>query len=165
MDWFDLLAVQGTLKSLLQHHSSKASILQHSAFFMVQLSHPYICLCHLQFLSSESYSFQTINFLRALFCQRNLKAVLQWSVRMISRPQNSHHRKRGLLKQRRTPKGRPHDAHIIWSMKDNSQKKLFQSDKQEPQRAKGKGEPFTGQNWGRYIRAARAGHPCDFCAI
>ena len=39
MDWFDLLAVQGTLKSLLQHHSSKASILWHSAFFMVQLSH------------------------------------------------------------------------------------------------------------------------------
>ena len=42
IDWFDLLAVQGTLKSLLQHHSSKASILQHSAFFIVQLSHPYM---------------------------------------------------------------------------------------------------------------------------
>ena len=41
MDWLDLLAVQGTLKSLLQHHSSKASILWHSAFFIVQLSHPY----------------------------------------------------------------------------------------------------------------------------
>ena len=40
IDWFDLLAVQGTLKSLLQHHSSKASILQHSAFHMIQLSHP-----------------------------------------------------------------------------------------------------------------------------
>ena len=42
MDWLDLLAVQGTLKSLLQHHSSKASILQHSAFFTVQLSHLYM---------------------------------------------------------------------------------------------------------------------------
>ena len=42
MDWLDLLAVQGTLKSLLQHHSSKASSLQHSAFFTVQLSHPYM---------------------------------------------------------------------------------------------------------------------------
>src|SRR5574337_1138190 len=42
MDWLDLLAVQGTLKSLLQHHNSKASILQHSAFFTVQLSHPYM---------------------------------------------------------------------------------------------------------------------------
>ena len=42
MDWLDLLAVQGTLKSLLQHHSSKASILGHSAFFIVQLSHPYM---------------------------------------------------------------------------------------------------------------------------
>ena len=42
VDWFDLLAVQGTLKSLLQHHSLKASILQHLAFFLVQLSHPYM---------------------------------------------------------------------------------------------------------------------------
>ena len=42
MDWLDLLAVQGTLKRLLQHHSSKASILQHSAFFIFQLSHPYM---------------------------------------------------------------------------------------------------------------------------
>ena len=42
IDWFDLLAVQGTVKSLLQHHSSKASILQCSAFFMVQFSHPYM---------------------------------------------------------------------------------------------------------------------------
>ena len=42
MDWLDLLAVQGTLKSLLQHHSSKTPILQHSAFFIVQLSHPYV---------------------------------------------------------------------------------------------------------------------------
>ena len=42
IDWFGLLAVQGTLKSLLQHHSSKASVLQHTAFFTVQLSHPYM---------------------------------------------------------------------------------------------------------------------------
>ena len=44
MDWLDLLAVQGTLKSLLQHHSSKASILRHSSFFTVQLSHPYMTI-------------------------------------------------------------------------------------------------------------------------
>ena len=44
INWLDLLAVQGTLKSLLQHHSSKASILQHSAFFMAQLSHPYMTI-------------------------------------------------------------------------------------------------------------------------
>ena len=42
MDWLDLLAVQGTLKSLLQHHSSKASYVRHSAFLIVQLSHPYM---------------------------------------------------------------------------------------------------------------------------
>jgi len=46
MDWLDLLAFQGTLKSLLQHHSSKASILRRSAFFTVQLSHPYIFPLH-----------------------------------------------------------------------------------------------------------------------
>ena len=44
IDWFDLLVVQGTLESLLQHHSSKASIFQHSAFFLVQLSHPYMTI-------------------------------------------------------------------------------------------------------------------------
>ena len=44
MDWLDLLAAQGTLKSILQHHSSKASILQHSAFFIVQLSYPYMAI-------------------------------------------------------------------------------------------------------------------------
>ena len=44
MDWLDLLAIQGTLKSLLQHHNSKASILQRSAFFIVQLSHPYMTI-------------------------------------------------------------------------------------------------------------------------
>ena len=44
VDWFDLLVVQGILKSLLQHCSSKASILQHSALFMVQLSHPYVTM-------------------------------------------------------------------------------------------------------------------------
>ena len=42
IDWLDLLTIQGTLKTLLQHHSSKASVLQHSAFFIVQLSHPYM---------------------------------------------------------------------------------------------------------------------------
>ena len=51
IDWFDLLAVQGTLKSLLQHHSSKASILPCSAFFMVQLSHPYMLLLLLSHIS------------------------------------------------------------------------------------------------------------------
>ena len=50
IDWFDLLAVQDTLKSLLQHHSSKASILQCSAFIMVQLSHPYMTTLEKKFL-------------------------------------------------------------------------------------------------------------------
>ena len=52
IDWFDLLVVQGTLKSLLQHHSSKASVLQHSAFFMAQLSYLYVT-------TSQSYGFSS----------------------------------------------------------------------------------------------------------
>ena len=59
IDWFDLLAVQGTLKSLLQHHSSKASILWRSAFFMVQLSCPSTRWCH-QTISSYLQTFPTL---------------------------------------------------------------------------------------------------------
>ena len=54
-DWLDLLAVQGTLKSLLQHHSSKTSILQHSAFFIVQLSHPYATTGKTIALTSQAF--------------------------------------------------------------------------------------------------------------
>ena len=55
MDWLDLLAVQGTIKSLLQHHSSKASIFQHSAFFMVQLSHLYMTTCKTIALTLQTF--------------------------------------------------------------------------------------------------------------
>ena len=55
MDWLDLLAVQGNRKSLLQHHSSKASILQHSAFFTVQLSHPYMSTGKSIVLTSQTF--------------------------------------------------------------------------------------------------------------
>jgi len=55
IDWLDLLAVQGTLKSLLQHHSSKASILQCSAFFIVQLSHPYITAGKIMALTRQTF--------------------------------------------------------------------------------------------------------------
>ena len=55
IDWFDLLADQGTLGSLLQHHSSKASILQHSAFFMVQLSHPYMSTRKTRALTRQTF--------------------------------------------------------------------------------------------------------------
>ena len=62
IDWFDLLAVQGTLKSLLQHHSSKASILWCSAFFIVQLSHPYMRA------SCDFYIYLTNSILEITFC-------------------------------------------------------------------------------------------------
>ena len=58
MDWLDLLVVQGTLKSLLQHHSSKASILRHSTFFIVQLSHPYM----LKIMALTKWTFVGHNF-------------------------------------------------------------------------------------------------------
>ena len=71
-DWFDLLAVQGTLKSLPQLHSTKASILQHSAFFMVQLSHPYMtCLSFYSFPYKEQVSF---NFTAAVTICSNFGA-------------------------------------------------------------------------------------------
>ena len=60
MDWLDLLAVQGTLKSLLQYHSSKASILQRSALFIVQLSHPYM-------ITGKNHSLDFIQYLLDLF--------------------------------------------------------------------------------------------------
>ena len=69
MDWLGLLAVQGTLKSLLQHHSSKASVLQHSAFFIVQLSHPHmttgktIALTRRTFIDNLNTNFNLIDSL------------------------------------------------------------------------------------------------------
>ena len=64
IDWFDLLAVQGTLKSLLQHHSSKASVLWHSVFFMVQLSHPFLTM------KKKTHSFDYMD----LYWQSNVSA-------------------------------------------------------------------------------------------
>ena len=63
MDWLDLLAVQGTLKSLLQHHSSKASILLHSAFFTLQLSHPYLTTGKTIVLTRQTFVGKVISLL------------------------------------------------------------------------------------------------------
>ena len=85
IDWFDLLAVQGTLKSLLQHHSSKASILQHSAFFMVQLSHPYMTTGKIISLTRWTFVSKTMSlFLNMLsrliiaFLPRNKHLLISW---------------------------------------------------------------------------------------
>ena len=85
MDWLDLLAVQGTLKSLLQHHSSKASILQRSAFFMVQLSHPYIitgktiALTRQMFVSKVmSLLFNTRSRFVIAFLPRSKHLLISW---------------------------------------------------------------------------------------
>ena len=71
INWFDLLAVQRTLKSLLQHHSSKASILQHSAFFMVQLSYPYMTTGKTIALTRQTFDRKVISLL--------FKCCLGWS--------------------------------------------------------------------------------------
>ena len=63
MDWFDLLAVQGTLKNLLQHHSSKATIFQCSAFFMVQLAHPYMTTGKTTALTIQTFIGKVISLL------------------------------------------------------------------------------------------------------
>ena len=83
MDWLDLLAVQGTLRSLLQRHSSKASILQCSAFFTIQLSHPYmttgktIALTRQTFVCLLSLLFNMFNM--SVFCLCFLICCLVWS--------------------------------------------------------------------------------------
>ena len=81
----DLLAVQGTLKSLLQHHSSKASILQHSAFFTVQLSHPYVTIGKSVALPRRTFVgkviFLLLNMLSRLvitFLPRNKHLLISW---------------------------------------------------------------------------------------
>ena len=85
MDWLDLLAVQGTLKSLLQHHSSKASIPQHSAFFTFQLSHPYmttgktVALTRWTFVSQVmSLLFNMLSRLVITFLPRNKCLLISW---------------------------------------------------------------------------------------
>ena len=85
MDWLDLLAVQGTLKSFLQHHSSKASILRHSAFFMVQLSHPYLttgkttALTRWIFVGKVmSLLFNTLSRLVIAFLPRSKYLLISW---------------------------------------------------------------------------------------
>ena len=85
MDWLDLLAVQGTLKSLLQHHSSKASILWCSAFFIVQLSHPYmttgktIALTRRTFVAKViSLLFNMLSRLVITFLPRSKRLLISW---------------------------------------------------------------------------------------
>ena len=85
MDWLDLLVVRGTLKSLLQHHSSKASILQHSTFFIVQLSHPYMttgkttALTRWTFVDKiMSLFFNMLSRLVMTFLPRNKRLLISW---------------------------------------------------------------------------------------
>ena len=85
MDWLDLLALQGTLKSVLQHHSSKASILRCSAFFMVQLSHPYmtpgktIALTRWTFVGKVmSLLFNVLSRLVIAFLPRSKRLLISW---------------------------------------------------------------------------------------
>ena len=85
IDWLDLLTVQGTLKSLLQHHSSKASVLQYSAFFKVQLSHPYmttgktIALTRRTFVGKiMSLLFNMLSRLVIAFLPRNRRLLISW---------------------------------------------------------------------------------------
>ena len=85
MDWLDLLAIQGTLKSLLQHHSSKASVLQRSAFFIVQLSHPCmttgktIALTRQTFVGKAmSLLFSMLSRLVIVFLPRSKHLLISW---------------------------------------------------------------------------------------
>ena len=83
VDWLDLLAVQGTLKSLLQHHSSKASILWHSAFFMVQLSHPYMTIGKIIALTRQTFVGKVMSLLFNML-SRLVIAFLPRSKRLLN---------------------------------------------------------------------------------
>ena len=78
IDWLDLLAVQGTLKSLLQHHSSKASILWRSAFFTVQLSHPYMTTGKTIALTRQTLLFNMLSRLVITFLPRSKRLLISW---------------------------------------------------------------------------------------
>ena len=85
MDWLDLLAVQGTLKSLLQHHSSKPSIFWHSAFFMVQLSHPYMTTGKTRALTRRTFVgklmsllYNMLSRLVIIFLPRSKHLLISW---------------------------------------------------------------------------------------
>ena len=82
MDWLDLLAVQGTLKGLLHHHSSKASILWHSAFFIVQLSHPYMTTGKTRALTRCTFVSKVMSLLFNML-SRFVIAFLPWSKRVL----------------------------------------------------------------------------------
>ena len=82
MDWLDLLAVQGTLKSLLQHHSSKASVLQRSAFFVVQLSHTYMTTGKTIALTRQSFVDKVTSLLFNMLC-RLVITFLPGSMRLL----------------------------------------------------------------------------------
>ena len=93
MDQLDLLAVQGALKSLLQHHSSKASILQHSAFFIVQLSHPYMPIEKTIALTRQisvgkviSLLFNMLSMLVISFLPRSKRLLISWLQSRICNP-------------------------------------------------------------------------------
>ena len=85
MDWLDLLAVQGTLKSLLQHHNSKVSILLHSALFIVQLSHPYMTTGKTKALTRQTFAgrvmsllFNMLSRLVITFFLRSKRLFISW---------------------------------------------------------------------------------------
>jgi len=99
MDWLDLLAVQGTLKSLLQHHSSKASILWHSAFFTAQLSHPYMTTRKTIALTRQTFDgkvmsllFNMLSMLVIAFLPRSKHLLISWLLSppavILETPQN-----------------------------------------------------------------------------
>ena len=98
MDWLDLLAVQGTLKSLLQHHSTKASILRRSAFFIVQLSHPYMTTGKTIALTRQTFVGKVMSLLFNMlssfvidFLPRSKRLLISWlqsPSAVILEPQN-----------------------------------------------------------------------------
>ena len=116
MDWFDLLAVQGTLKILLQHQSSKASILQCSTFFMVQLSHPYMTTRKTIALTRRTFVSQVMsllfNKLSRLVMEKAMathSSTLAWKIPRTEEPERLHFHFHALEKKMAT-----HSSALAW---------------------------------------------------
>ena len=120
MDWFDLLAVQGTLKSLLQHHSWKASVLQCSAFLMVQLSHPYVATRKTIALTRQTFVGKVMSLLFDMlsrlvigFHPRSKRLLISWLLEAGDAAQHAAVHRRGLSRRKHCSKGPPQHTHRV----------------------------------------------------
>ena len=115
IDWLDFLAIQGTLKNLLQHHSSKVSILWHSAFFMVQFSHPYMTTGKTIALTRQTFVGKVMSLLFNML-SRLVITFLPWGFSVRAK------RSGGALAEYRTNRSSQNNSAFLWQMVNGAMK-------------------------------------------